>query len=90
MGTNIGAIEPSDSFVAPGSETGGNSMTTIRTRRRRDGSFLRPDGYEEYRRFRERPRTFETGDLPDEKIRAIARSRMDPRHAHLDEVLKAE
>ena len=54
------------------------------------GYFVGPDDYEEYRRFKERRHSFETAELPDEKIRAIARSRMDPRHAHLDEILKNE
>jgi len=54
------------------------------------GYFVGPDDYEEYRRFKERRHSFETTELPDEKIRAIARSRMDARHAHLDEILKAE
>jgi hypothetical protein len=51
------------------------------------GYFVGPDDYEEFKRFREQRRTFLTEELSDEDIRAIAASRMDPRHAHLDVLL---
>ena len=51
------------------------------------GYFVGPDEYEEFRRFREARRSFATADLPEEKVRAIGASRMDPRHAHLDDML---
>jgi hypothetical protein len=51
------------------------------------GYFVSPVEYEEFRRFRESRRSFATVDLPEEKIEAIRRSRMDPRHAHLDKLL---
>ena len=51
------------------------------------GYFVGPDDYEAFQRFREQRRTFATQALPDEKITAIAGSRMDPRHAHLDALL---
>ena len=34
--------------------------------------------------------SFATVDLSDEKVRAIAESRMDPRHAHLEALLDQE
>jgi hypothetical protein len=35
-----------------------------------------------------RRRSFATADLPEEEVKAIAASRMDPRHAHLDRLLE--
>jgi hypothetical protein len=52
------------------------------------GYFIGPDEYEEFRRFREARRSFATADLTEEKVRAIAASRMDPRHARLNDLLK--
>ena len=51
------------------------------------GYFVGPDDYEEFKRFREQRHSFETRELPEEKIRAIAASRMDPRHDPLDALL---
>jgi hypothetical protein len=46
------------------------------------------DEYEEFRRFKQRRRSFATAELSDERIQAIGASRMDERHAHLDAVLE--
>jgi hypothetical protein len=51
------------------------------------GYFVGPGEYEEFKRFRESRRSFATAELPEEKFAAIRRSRMDPRHAHLDKLL---
>jgi len=51
------------------------------------GYFVGPDDYEAFKRFQEQRHSFATAELPDEKINAIAESRMDPRHAHLDALL---
>lgn len=51
------------------------------------GYFVGPDDYEEFKRFREQRHSFATAELSDEKAKAIAGSRMDPRHAHLDALL---
>jgi hypothetical protein len=51
------------------------------------GYFVAPGEYEEFRRFKERRRSFATAELPDEKAQAIGASRMDSRHAHLDTIL---
>ncbi len=51
------------------------------------GYFIGPDEYEAFRRFRDQRQSFATADLADEQVRAIAQSRMDPRHAHLDALL---
>jgi hypothetical protein len=51
------------------------------------GYFVGPEEYEEFKRFRESRRSFATVELSEEKIEAIRRSRMDPRHAHLDKIL---
>jgi hypothetical protein len=46
-----------------------------------------PDEDEEFKRFRDQRRSFATEELSDDKIKAIAESRMDTRHAHLDALL---
>jgi hypothetical protein len=51
------------------------------------GYFVAPDEYEELRRFRESRRSFATAELPEEKVKAIASTRMDRRHRHLDAIL---
>jgi hypothetical protein len=51
------------------------------------GYFVGADEYEEFRRFRESRRSFATAELPEERVKAIGASRMDARHAHLDELL---
>jgi hypothetical protein len=51
------------------------------------GYFVGPEDFEEFKRFREQRHSFATAELSDEKIKAIAASRMDPRHAHLDAIL---
>ena len=51
------------------------------------GYFVAPDEYEEFQRFKQRRRSFATAELPDEKAQAIGASRMDRRHARLDEMV---
>lgn len=51
------------------------------------GYFVGPDEYEEFKRFRNSRRSFATAELPEEKVEAIRASRMDKRHAHLDDML---
>ena len=51
------------------------------------GYFISPDEYEEFKRFRDSRRSFATAELPEEKIKAIRASRMDKRHAHLNDML---
>jgi hypothetical protein len=51
------------------------------------GYFVGPEEYEEFKRFRESRRSFATVELAADKFEAIRTSRMDPRHAHLDELL---
>src|ERR1700721_1252999 len=52
------------------------------------GYFVAADEYEEFRRFKERRHSFAMAELPDEKVRAISKTRMDKRHAHLDDMLE--
>jgi hypothetical protein len=52
------------------------------------GYFVAPDEYEEFRRFKQRRRSFATSELSYERARAIGASRMDDRHSHLDSVLE--
>ena len=54
------------------------------------GYFLRPDDYEEFRRFKAHHRSFATIDLPAAKVAAISSVRMDERHSHLDALLDLE
>jgi hypothetical protein len=43
----------------------------------------------EYRRLKRRDRqVFAAGELPEDMTDAISRTEMDPRHKHLDELLK--
>lgn len=51
------------------------------------GYFVGPDDYEAFKRFQDQRHSFATEELSDEKIKAIAGSSMDPRHAHLDALL---
>lgn len=51
------------------------------------GYFVRPEEYEEFIRFKMQRRSFATADLSDEKRQAVAASRMDPRHDHLNALL---
>jgi hypothetical protein len=51
------------------------------------GYFVGPDEYEEFKRFRESRRSFATAELLEEKVEVISTSRMDARHAHLDDML---
>jgi hypothetical protein len=51
------------------------------------GYFIGPDDYEEFKRIMDRRHSFATEDLSDDKIKAIAGSRMDPRHSQLDALL---
>jgi hypothetical protein len=51
------------------------------------GYFVGPDEYEEFRRYQESRRSFATAELPTAKIKAIAASRMNKKHNHLDAML---
>lgn len=44
----------------------------------------------EFNRFKDQSRSFVTAELSDEEVEAIAASRMDQRHVHLDALLDAE
>jgi hypothetical protein len=48
---------------------------------------IAPHEYEELRRLKSMRRSFATEDLSDEEFEAIASSRMDPRHDHLNKIL---
>ena len=52
------------------------------------GYFVAPEEYEEFRRFKQRRRSFATAELSDEQAKAVGTSRMDERHAHLDAMLE--
>jgi hypothetical protein len=54
------------------------------------GYFVGPDEYEEFKRYRDSRRSFATAELPKEKVKAIRASRMDKRHAHLDDMLDSK
>jgi hypothetical protein len=51
------------------------------------GYFVGPDGYEAFKRFQDKRHSFATEELSDEKIKAIAGSRMDPQHDRLSTLL---
>jgi hypothetical protein len=52
------------------------------------GYFVAPDEYEEFRRFKQRRRSFATAELPEEQVQAIGSSRMDQRYSDLNAVLE--
>ena len=54
------------------------------------GYFIPPDEYEEFVRYKAQRRSFATAELSDEKVRAVAKSRMDRRHDHLNELLRSK
>jgi hypothetical protein len=51
------------------------------------GYFVPADEYEAFARFQAQKRSFATAELPDEKIKAIAATKMDRRHDHLNKLL---
>jgi PHD/YefM family antitoxin component YafN of YafNO toxin-antitoxin module len=63
------------------------SQPVIVTRNGRDWTVM--ISAEEYLRLKRRDRqVFAVGELPEETIEAIRRSEVDPRHAHLDDLLE--
>ena len=54
------------------------------------GYFVPAEQYEEFERFRAQRRSFATADLPDDKINAISKNRMDSRHDYLNALLDSE
>lgn len=54
------------------------------------GYFVAPHDYEEYARMKAARRSFATAELSEEKVEAIAKARMHPRHKHLDKLLEGE
>ena len=63
------------------------SQTVIVTRNGRDRTVM--ISAEEYQRLKRRDRqVYAAGELPAELIEAIRSSEMDPRHRHLDELIK--
>ncbi len=63
------------------------SAVAVSSHGRITGYFVGPDEYEAFKRFKESHRSFATVELPEAKVRAIAASKMDQRHDHLDELL---
>jgi hypothetical protein len=51
------------------------------------GYFVPADEYQEFLRFKAQRRSFATVDLSDNEVRVIAKSRMHPRHKHLNSLL---
>lgn len=51
------------------------------------GYFVSAHEYEELMRLKNSRMSFATADLSDDEAKAIASSRMDPRHDHLDTLL---
>jgi hypothetical protein len=54
------------------------------------GYFIAPEDYQEYARMKAERRSFATVALSDDKVQAVAKSRMHRRHKHLDALLKAK
>lgn len=51
------------------------------------GYFIAADEYEDYLRYKSQRHSFATAELPMEKVEAIARTRMHPRHKKLNALL---
>ncbi|MGD0562223.1 MAG: type II toxin-antitoxin system Phd/YefM family antitoxin [Roseiarcus sp.] len=63
------------------------SQPVIVTRNGRDRTVM--ISVEEYQRLKRRDRrVFAAGEAPDEIIEAVRNSEMDPRHRHLDDLVK--
>ncbi len=63
------------------------SQPVIVTRNGRDRTVM--ISAEEYLRLKRRDRqVFGVGELPEETIEAIRKAKMDPRHNHLDDLIK--
>ncbi|MEH3146591.1 MAG: type II toxin-antitoxin system Phd/YefM family antitoxin [Methylobacterium frigidaeris] len=54
------------------------------------GYFIAAHEYEAFRRYKASRRSFATADLSEQEVEAVANSRMDGRHAHLDALLDEE
>lgn len=52
------------------------------------GYFIGAHEYEELLKLKNQRRSIATVDLPEDKIRAIEATRMDPRHDHLNSLLE--
>jgi hypothetical protein len=52
------------------------------------GYFVAPNEYEKFLRYKQHRRSFATVELSEERLQAIASSRIDERHAHLDGLLE--
>jgi PHD/YefM family antitoxin component YafN of YafNO toxin-antitoxin module len=63
------------------------SQPVVVTRNGRDRTVM--ISVEEYQRLKRRDRqVFATGDAPEEIVEAVRNSEMDPRHRHLDDLVK--
>lgn len=51
------------------------------------GYFIAADEYEDFLRYKAQRRSFATAELPADKVEAIAKTRMLPRHRKLNAVL---
>lgn len=51
------------------------------------GYFVAADEYEAFLRYKSQRRSFATAELPAEKVKAIAKTKMHPRHAPLNAML---
>ena len=54
------------------------------------GYFLAPEDFEDYVRMKAQRQSFATEELDDATVEAVSRSRMDPRHDHLNALLDDE
>jgi hypothetical protein len=52
------------------------------------GYFVAPEEFEEFERMKAQRRSFATVEASEELVRAVAKSRMHPRHKHLDALMK--
>ncbi len=65
-------------------------VVAVSSHGRISGYFVSAEEYEAFKRFQESRRSFATEDLPAEKLAAMAATRMDSRHDHLNRLLDDE
>jgi hypothetical protein len=54
------------------------------------GYFVAAEEYEDYVRYKAQRRSFATAELPVERVKAIAKTRMQPRHRKLNALLSSK
>lgn len=54
------------------------------------GYFVPADEYEDFLKFKTQRRSFATAELPENRVQAVAKTRMAKRHEHLNSLLDSD